>query len=85
MTPRELVVKAAEGNHSASDWFSKDERGSWEKLAGELLEETAEKRAAFVRAGVRPEVLFEELANRLKLLGLRALMAEAKRVKGRRG
>ena len=76
MNARDVVKKAAEGEHSASDILRLDERGFWERQAQGLIDRTAEKRAAL---GVGDGAALEELADVLRLQVLRALIADAKK------
>lgn len=72
---RNVVKLAAEGDHSASDWLTRDERGFWERQAQEMIDSTAEKRAAL---GLSDALALKEMADVLRLRVLRALIADAK-------
>lgn len=75
MNARDVVKRAAEGDHSAFEWLSRDERGHWEKDALETAARCAE-------LGMSEEQALDELGMRLRLRALRALIVEAK---GKRG
>jgi hypothetical protein len=81
MNARDIVRKAADAESSASEWLRRDERGSWERCAQAMIDETAARRAEL---RMSDEAAAAEMADRLVLLALRAMIADGKKQKGKR-
>ncbi len=79
-TPRDMVVLAAIGDTSASEWLMTDSRGAFEKDAAKLWESTAEVRKD---PKVKAADVALEVANVLALTALKAMIAYEKS-KGRK-
>lgn len=77
MNAREVVKLAARQieNPEAKSWLERDEWGSWEREAQELIEQTASQRA---RECISDEKAMEEFALRLGVRALGALLVSEK-------
>lgn len=76
LTARQVVRAAAERSESAREWLTRDEWGSWEKQAQEMIDATAERRSSL---GMEDAVALEELADRLAFRAVSALLEDAKK------
>lgn len=81
MNARDIVRRASELESSASEWLRLDEFGTWERCAQSMIDETAARRAEL---GMSDEAAAAEMADRLVLLALRAMIADAGKRKGKR-
>lgn len=74
------VVKLAAGRIESSaevrSWLENDERGSWERDAQAMIEQTAERRKEL---GIADEQAASEIADRLALRALSAALTLAKK------
>jgi hypothetical protein len=78
MNAREVVRLAAsrvESSEEVRSWLCNDEQGSWERAAQEMIEATVERRALLQ---LSDEQAADEMANRLALRALRAVLAREK-------
>lgn len=84
--PREVVRKASEGveDSMAKDWLWKDERGTWEMNAREILEMPGLEEKAQA-AGLGREDVIEEAATVLRLRALEAVLSRRKKAQNPSG
>ncbi len=78
---RDIVRLASQRAKCAKQWLFRDEFGTWEKRAVELLERTAEQAQ---KLGLSVEQVNSEIALALELEATTALLAHAKKRKGGR-
>jgi hypothetical protein len=75
---RHIVKLAAAEPTLARDWFERDERGTWEKTAGDLLEKTKD-RAVVLK--MDEAAVDRAIAAELVIMALEALLKSAERMK----
>lgn len=68
---RRIVKLAASERSSAQQWLRLDERGTWERVAGELLEKSKGRAAAL---GMDEPTVDKAIATELVILALQTLI-----------
>lgn len=79
---RAIVVAASQHASAGTprQWLRLDERGTWEALAGELLEKTEEEAE---RKGATPEQVDESIALLLAIRAMDAVIAQQAKLEKR--
>ena len=81
LTARGVVKLAASRTKCAREWLTRDELGSWERAAQDMIDRSVLRRAEL---GISDSAAASEMADRLLFLALAAMLEDAKKQKRRK-